>query len=305
MINLNNLYKFNQDLQLRANLSYLYDQRDQQYNKFSETYLSGQTISYSESQNNVINPQKLRTQFNLNGNADKYYLNNNFVLDYAPYKSASGFVINNLAANQVLRQETLDISNEFNYRKKLKSEDVINLYSYLNRTTQPETLNITPGLNADILNNGNSYLGLSQYIKIPTWYTNNYASFAFVKNNFVQTYKAGFNIQQQQLNSELYRIQNNQQTELSANAVNDLDWLKTKLYADATYEFTNDKLKAGLSLPLSYNQINYSDELNQLDKSLHKLFLNPSLNVKYQTSTENYVTANYAFRNDLGGIDDV
>ncbi|CAH0298515.1 hypothetical protein SRABI36_04550 [Pedobacter sp. Bi36] len=306
LINLNNLYKFNQDLQLRANLSYLYDQRDQQYSKFSETYLSDQTISYSESQNNAINPQKLRTQFNLNGNAEKYYLNNNFVLDYAPYKTSSGFVINNVAANQVLRQETLDISNEFNYRKKLKSEDVINLYSYLNSTTQPETLNITPGLNADILNNGNSYLGLNQYIKIPTWYTNNYASFAFVKNNFVQTYKAGFSVQQQQLNTELYRTQNNQQTELvSGNAVNDLDWLKTKLYADATYEFTNDKLKTGLSLPFSYNQIKYSDEVNQLDKSLHKLFLNPSFNFKYQTSPENYVTANYAFRNDLGGIDDV
>ncbi|MDQ0965592.1 hypothetical protein QFZ20_000995 [Flavobacterium sp. W4I14] len=306
LINLNNLYKFNQDLQLRANLSYLYDQRDQQYNKFSETYLSDQTIRYSESQNNAINPQKLRIQFNLNGNAEKYYLNNNFVLDYAPYKTSSGFVINNVAANQVLRQETLDISNEFNYRKKLKSEDVINLYSYLNRTTQPETLKITPRLNADILNNGNSYLGLSQYIKIPTWYTNNYASFAFVKNNFVQTYKAGFNVQQQQLNSELYRTQNNQQTELvSGNAVNDLDWLKTKLYTEANYDFTNDKIKAGLSLPLSYNQINYSDEVNQLDKSLHKLFLNPSFNLKYQTSPENYVTANYAFRNDLGGIDDV
>ncbi|RBQ02398.1 TonB-dependent receptor [Pedobacter miscanthi] len=306
LANLNNLYKFNQDLQLRANLSYLYDERSQQYNKFSQTYLSGQTISYTESQNNAINPQKLRAQFNLNGNADKYYLNNNFVLDYAPFKTSSGFVINDVAANQVLRQETLDISNEFNYRKKLKSEDVINLYSYLNRTTQPENLNITPGLNADILNNGNSYLGLSQYIKIPTWYTNNYASFAFVNNHFVQTYKAGFNVQQQQLNSELYRTQNNQQTELvSGNTVNDLDWLKTKLYADATYEFTNDKLKAGISLPLSYNLIQYNDDINQLDKNLHKFFLNPFLNLKYQTSVENYVTANYSFRNDLGGIDDI
>jgi hypothetical protein len=306
LVNLNNLYKFNQDLQLRANLSYLYDQRNQQYNKFSQTYLSDQTISYAESQNNAINPQKIRAQFNLNGNADKYYLNNNFVLDYAPFKTSSAFIINHVAANQVLRQQTLDISNEFNYRKKLKSEDVINLYSYLNTTTQPESLNITPGLNADILNNGNTYLGLSQYIKIPTWYTNNYASFAFVNNHFVQTYKAGFNVQQQQLNSELYRRQNNQQTELvSGNTVNDLDWLKTKIYADATYEFTNDKLKAGLSLPLSYNLIKYSDDINELDKSLNKLFLNPSLNIKYQTSVENYVTANYSFRNDLGGIDDV
>ncbi len=306
LINLNNLYKFNPDLQLRANISYLYDQRNQEYSKFSETYLPDQTIRYAETQRNAINPQKLRAQFNLNGNADQYYLNNNLVAEYAPFKTTSGFVINNVAANQVLKQETFDLSNEFNYRKKLKSEDVINLYSYLNRTTQPETLNITPGLNADILNNGNSYLGLTQYIKIPTWYTNNYASFAFVKNKFVQTYKAGFNVQKQQLNSELYRTQNNQQTEpVTGSTVNDLDWLKTKLYTEAGYEYTSDKLKAGLSLPLSYNRINYSDALNQLDNNLNKLFINPALNIKYQTSTENYVTANYSFRNDLGGINDV
>lgn len=306
LINLNNLYKFNPDLQLRANISYLYDHRHQEYNKFSETYLPGQTIRYAETQNNAINPQKLRAQFTLNGNAEKYYLNNNLVLEYTPFKTTSDLIINNVAANQILKQKTFDLSNEFNYRKKLKSEDVINLYSYLNHTAQPETLNITPGLNPDILNNGNSYLELTQQIKLPTWYTNNYVSFAFVKNNFVQTYKAGFNVQQQQLNSVLYRTQNNQQTEpVTGNTVNKLDWFKTKLYTEATYEYTNDKLKAGLSLPLSYNHIDYSDTANQFHNSLNKLFINPSFNLKYETSTENYVTANYSFRNDLGNISDV
>lgn len=306
LINLNNLYKFNPDLQLRANISYLYDQRRQEYNKFSETYLPGQTIRYAETQNNAINPQKLRAQFNLNGNAERYYLNNNLVLEYTPFKTTSDLIINNVAANQILKQKTFDLSNEFNYRKKLKSEDVINLYSYLNHTTQPEILNITPGLNPDILNNGNSYLDLTQQIKLPTWYTNNYVSFAFVKNNFVQTYKAGFNVQQQQLNSVLYRTQNNQQTApVTGNTVNELGWFKTKLYTEATYEYTNDKLKAGLSLPLSYNYIDYSDTANQLHNNLNKLFINPSFNLKYETSTENYVTANYSFRNDLGNISDV
>ncbi|WP_316797413.1 TonB-dependent receptor [Pedobacter agri] len=306
VLNLNNLYKFNQDLQLRANLSYLLDERRQQYNKFSQTYLADETISFTEFQNNVVNPQKLRAQFNLNKNAENEYFNNSFNLDYTPFKTNSTFSINNIAANQILRQETFDISNEFNYRKKLKSENVILLYSYLNRTTQPETLNISPGLNADILNNGNSYLGLNQYIKLPTWYTNNYLSFAFVKNGFAQTYKTGVNLQQQNLNSELYRIQNDQSSELvSQQTANDLNWFKGRVYADATYEYTNDKLKAGLSLPLSYNHINYSDPVNELDNRLNKLFVNPSLNIRYQTGIENYVSANYFYKNELGGIDDV
>ncbi|KLT67351.1 hypothetical protein AB669_01170 [Pedobacter sp. BMA] len=305
LLNLNNLYKFNQDLQLRANISYIYDNRRQQYSKFSQTYLAGQTVSYSEFQNNEINPQRLRAHFNLNKNADADYLNNNLVLDYSPFKTVSDFSINNIAASQTLRQHGFDLSNELNYRKKLKSSQVINLYSYLNRSTQSESLDISPGLNADILNSGNPYRGLKQYIKLPTWYFNNYASLAFVSGGFTQTYKTGFNIQQQNLDTELYRIQNNQSIMPSENAINSLDWFKQRIYADASYEFTNEKIKAGVSVPMSYNHIAYRDQVNGLDNKLNKVFVNPSVNVKYQTGIENYITANYFYKNDLGSLDDI
>lgn len=306
LINLNNLYKFNPDLQLRANISYLYDRRSQQYNKFSETYLPNQTIRYAEVQNNALNPQKLHTQFNLNGNTERYYLNNTLIMDYAPFKINSGIILNNNPVNQSLKQVTFDLSNEFSYRKKLKSENVINFYSFLNQTSQPEELNLAPGLNADVLNNGIAYAGLRQSIKLPTWFTNNYFSFALVNNRFTQTYKTGFNIQKQLLNSELYRIQNNGLTALvDQKATNNLNWLKTKLYAEAIYEFTNDKIKAGINLPLSYNLIDYSDQQNALNINLQKLFLNPSINIKYQSGIENFITANYAFKNELGTVDDI
>lgn len=306
LANLNNLYKFSEDLQVKANVSYLYDKRDQQYSKFSETYLQGQTISYNELQDNSINPQQLQTKFNIIGNAENYYLNNTLTANYSTKSTNSGVVINSIGATQALKQETFDISNEFNYRKKLKSENTFNFYSYINRTTQPEVLNIRPGLNEDILNNGNPYAGLNQYIKLPTWYANNYTAFAFVNNKFVQTYKVGFNIQKQQLNSELYRVQNNLSTELVAPAMaNDLNWLKTKLYTDAMYEYNTGNFKTSLSLPVSYNMINYEDPGKALDKSLSKFFVNPSLNLRYQTGIENYIQANYSYNNDLGGLDDV
>ena len=306
LINLNNLYKFNDDLQLKANISYLYDQRTQEYNKSSETYLPGQTIRYNEVQNNAINPQKFRAQLNLNKNTEQSYLNNTFVTDYIPNNTNSNVVINGIGANQALSQKTFDISNELSYRKKLKSDNILNFYSFLNRTTQPEILNIRPGLNADILNNGTPYLGLDQYVKLPTSYTNNFISFALVKNKFTQTYKTGFSVQQQNFKSELYRIQNNQTTELvSQNTTNDLDWLKTKAFIEAGYEYSGEKIKASLFMPFSYNNINYSDPAKSLDKSLDKFFVNPSFNIKYQTGIENYISANYSFSNSLGGIDDV
>lgn len=306
LANLNNLFKLNEDLQVRANVSYLYDQRNQDYSKFSETYLSGQTIRYDELQANAINPQKLQAKFNLTQNAEKLYFSNNLTANYSVAKTASSVFTNGIGADQSLNQKNFDLSNEFSYRKKLKSENTFNFFSFINRTSQPEVLNIRPGLNEDILNNGNPYAGLNQYVTLPTWYTNNYTSFAFVNNKFTQTYRVGFNLQHQQLGSELYRVQNNQSTELvSPGMTNDLEWLKTKMYTDATYEYNNGKFKASLGLPASYNYISYEDQSKSLDKSLDRVFVNPSLSLKYQTGVENYVTANYGFNNDLGGIDDV
>jgi hypothetical protein len=306
LINLNNFYKFNQDLQLKANISYLYDKRIQAYSKFSETYLPDQTIQYNEFQQNVFNPQQLEVKINVNANAEKYYFNNVMMAAYLPFSTYSTVEMNGVGANQRLRQETLDLSNELSYRKKFKSEHTINFYSFINRTSKPEVLDIRPGLNEMVLNNGNPYDGLSQFVKVPTWFTNNFISFAIANGKFVQTYKGGFNVQHQALNSELYRIQTDKSTELvSAEMTNDLEWNKNKLYTEATYEYNNEKLKMGLVLPLSYNQISYHDPSKGLDKSLDRLFLNPSFNIKYQTGTENYVTANYSYKNDLGRIDDI
>ncbi|TKC10566.1 TonB-dependent receptor [Pedobacter polaris] len=306
LANLNNLYKFSEDLQVKANIAYLYDQRDQQYSKFSETYLTGQTITYNEVQQNAINPQKLQAKLNVLANADKYYFSDNLVTNYSLSNTVSNVTTNGIGANQALNQKNFDISNELVYRKKLKSDNTFNFFSYVSRATQPEVLNITPGLNEAILNNGNSFAGLNQYVKLPTWYTNNYTAFAFVNSKFTQTYRVGFNVQHQELGSELYRVQNNQSTELvSAQMTNNLEWLKTKLYTDATYEYNSGKFKASLGLPISYNYISYSDETKDLDKNLNRIFVNPSLSLKYQTGIENYVTANYSYNNNLGGIDDV
>lgn len=306
LVNLNNLYKFNPDLLLRANVSYLYDERIQQYDKLSEIYLPGQTVRYTELQDNLLNPQKLQTQLNLNGNTDLHYLNNNFKADYMPSRASSYLVLNGIAASQSLNQKTFDISNEFNYRKKLKSENVLNLYSFFNRISQPEVLSISPGLNADINNGGIAYAGMDQYLRQPAFFANNYTSMAFVNKQFSQIYKTGFSFQKQEISSQLYRIQNNGTQELlSANAINDLNWTRTRFYTEGTYELKKEKFQGTLSLPLSYNLIGYQDAAAKLDKSIRRLFLTPALNIKYQTGIETYLTMNYGFRNELGGINDI
>ncbi len=306
LVNFNDLVNLSKTLQLKANIAYLIDERHQQYQKLSETYLPGQTISYTELQDNTSNLQKMRTQLNFHQNSEKQYFDDVVTLDYNPTKTISAITTNNIPATQLLNQQTLNIANVFTSYIQLRSGKIISLSSSTSNINKPELLNVTPGLNAAVFNNNNPYAGLAQYIKIPTWYTSNSAFISFVKPGFTQIYRAGFDLQHQQLNTNLYRTQNNGNTELvSADMMNDMTWLKTKFYSSAQYSYTSAKIVAEVSLPLSFNNINYNNKLNNLEQTNQNVFIDPNVRFTYQPGAENSVTVNYAFNNNLGSINDV
>lgn len=306
LINLNNFYKINKDLNAKLNFSYLYHQENQNINTTSATYLNnGQTFNYKEAQQNKLKLQQLNANLNITGNTETYFLSNTLVASYAPKNISSNILLNDNEADQALKQKTFDLSNELNYRKKLKSANTINFYSYVSHTAHPEALQIRPGLNDSLLNNGTPYAGLNQQLKIPTFFTSNHVSYGLVKGKFTQNYKTGFSIQDQQLISNLYSIQNNGTHQLVNNMTNELSWFKAKIYTEASYEYSGKKLRTTLGLPIGYNQINYSDPTKNLDKTLSRFFINPSLNLNYSVGIENYISANYSFNNKLGGIDEV
>jgi hypothetical protein len=58
-------------------------------------------------------------------------------------------------------------------------------------------------------------------------------------------------------------------------------------------------------LPVSLQQINYSDNLYTQDKQLTRLYFDPLLKVKYQVSAENYLYLSYNYRNETGTIEDI
>ena len=121
-----------------------------------------------------------------------------------------------------------------------------------------------------------------------------------------QSYKAGFLLQSQKLNSDLTAIQLNNNSHLvTDSSSNHLNWSRQKAYTEADYDLPGKILKVNLTLPLSVQQISYSDSLYALDKSLTRLYFNPQLKVKYQIGIENYFNFVYNYRNNAGNIQDV
>jgi hypothetical protein len=87
--------------------------------------------------------------------------------------------------------------------------------------------------------------------------------------------------------------------------MNHLNWTRTKIYAGADYDLPGKILQANLSLPVSLQQINYSDRLYILDKQSARLYFNPLFRVKYQVGTENYLNLFYNYRHEIGTIEDL
>ncbi len=305
LLNLNNLIHLKKDVQLKVNLYELHDVQRQYYQKQTAIYLPEDTVRYSESQQNKLRSDLLHSQFTININKEKYYLNNALILDYNHQSSYSNLVANNSPVNQVLKDNTLDFSNEFNLMQTLKFNHILEIYSYVNRFTEPETRTIEPNFNNTVFNGGKLYSQLVQTVNVPSWFSNNYLSYKISGKKITQGYKAGFSVQSQQLQSALNVVQNNQTIhEFSDSSANQTNWLRKRVYAEAQFDFPGDKLKASINLPVNLQQIDYSDSLYHFNQGLTRLFFNPKISLTYKIATEKTLSLNYNLRNEFGNIED-
>jgi hypothetical protein len=306
ILNANNLVNLKKGEQLRINFYYLHDTQQQDYKEQTQIYLPGDTVKYTETEKNKYRPDILHGQFTLNINKDKYYLDDKLITDYSRKNYYSALNANAIAVNQALNDNTMDFSNELNFMQSLKSNNIVEVYSYINHTSEPENRIIKPNFNPGIFNNSINYNQLVQTANIPTWFTNNYLSFKIPSNYITQSFKAGFLVQAQTLQSDLSAVQlNNSSNLVSDSSLNHLNWSRRKVYAEAAYDLPGKILKITLNLPFSLQQINYADSLYNLNKSLTRLYFNPRLFVKYQVAVEDYFSFLYNYRNDIGNIQDV
>ena len=306
LLNLNNLFKFRRDIQIRVNAWYFHDNQRQDYSQLSTIFLPGDTVEYYETQHNRSRTDLLHTQFTLNINRDKYYLNDALVLDDKRRAHYSDLNTNNATVKQVLHDRPQRFSNEFNLIRSLKSNDIIQAYSYISHSAEPENRTIGPDYKPAIFNSNNKYAQLIQRVNVPTWFTTNYISLKIPSNFGTRSFKVGFSVQSQKLGSDLNVAQvDNRINQVSDSSMNNLSWTRTKIYAEADYDLPGPILQANLSLPVSLQQISYSDSRYTLNKQLTRVYCNPLLRIKYQVSAENYLYLSYTYRNQMGTIEDI
>jgi hypothetical protein len=305
IINFNNLVALSKDVKLKLNFYYLHDRQQQNFRSSTTTYLPGDTIRYTEQQSNRLQPDLLHAGVNLNVNKNTYYVNNNFNADINKQNITSQLNTNGIAASQELNSKVQNFSNEFNYIGS-KKDQIFELYSYINYIRQPQTLTINPGPDSVFFNNGLPFTGLRQSVNMPSFFTNNNITFGFANLKFQQLYKIGFTTADENLTSGLVkRLTDGTSQPAIDSAVNDLNWRRYTEYLEGEYNWIAEKFKISVPLPLSFQQIKYSDSGYHYESALSGLIFNPAINLKVSNGAEDSWGFSYRNITEFGNINDV
>lgn len=305
-LNANNLVNLRNGLQLKSNVNLLLDRNDMVYNSSNEVYLGNDTIRYDEYQEIDRNPFLTEVTLTAQANETGYYFNNALKLNYSGETGRSSLLSNDMDFGQRLRNRIRDFSNTLEYVPELKNKNIISVNWFLNHYNQPQHLYITPGINTDVLNEGQPFEAISQTAQTPTWFNRLSVSYRVPRGLIRQSYRIGTVNEFQRLLSDLDLTQpGGQQTDYTGSEGNNLHWNRQQAFVDASYEFKKGRWESVLNVPLTWQRIAYRDNGFGLNEQDSRLLVNPILRTKFMTTAEDYLTFNYGYSNRMGNINGV
>lgn len=294
----NYLQKLNNDYELRVNLSYLNDYQQQKGFTNTEFITPVNTITILEEKYNQLFYNSLQTNITLQKNADKNYFKNSLEFQGFWDSQSGNIVLNNEQIKQQLNNEFFRISNHLKNIFPL-GKQMITLNSYVGLNKTPQTLNVNPGQFENILNNNFPYNEVTQQVDLNTFYTNNSIGFTKAIKRFSIEPKVGFQIENQQLNSEILTSENfNLGNEFS----NNLDWFRSKFYLNITTQYKKDKWRFELTTPINHHNFQIKDNPLQSSENLNQVTFEPRLSAIYDVNSFWKINSSINFSNQYGTI---
>lgn len=297
----NYLQKLNNNYELRINLSYLNDYQQQKGYTNTEFITPVNTITILEEKYNQSFYNSLQTNITLQKNAYKNYFKNSLEFQGFWDSQKGNIVLNNEPINQQLNNEFFRISNNLKNIFPL-GKQMITLNSYVGLNKTPQTLTVNPGQFENILNNNLPYDEVKQQVDLNTFYTNNSISFTKAIKRFSIEPKVGFQIENQQLNSEILTSENfNLGNEFS----NNLDWFRSKLYLNITTQYKKNKWRFELTTPINHHTIQIKDNPLQSSENLNQVTFEPRLSAIFDVNSFWKINSSINFSNQFGTINQI
>jgi hypothetical protein len=299
----NQLIPLNKLYQLRINLAYINDFQKQESSNSTTIYFPTDTIHIKENNSYRNNLNRLDADITVIANSAKYFLKNHsrFQL-WKPEGNSQIAGVNNI--HQQLINPFYQLSNDFRLIKT-KQRSIVEIASYAGSVLLPQQLQIQPGQYSSLINNNQPFDALIQNARLKNIYTDNYFSIRKKKGRWNQQYKTGFNLQHQNLQTNL-QVQNAGISKNIADTFqNNLEWLRFRVYTESNFSYESTKIRWSTSLPLSYLFIKYSDTTFSLQQQKKALLPTPSTSFQWQINPYWNLSTSLSYSKFVGDINSI
>ena len=301
LISGNYLVRLKENLDLKLNVSYVNDVQEQIGRTETRIFTANDTIDVLENVNNDMFRNYLNADLIVERNSDENYLKNELSID--KYWDSERGIITNASETvfQDLENPFAVINNNFEMLKPV-GKQLVNFKSQIGYSKTPQSLEIMPGQFEDLLNEGNSYSTLQQDVEISNFFTNNSAGLTKAFGAFTLTPKVGFSIQNQELESELNVITEENETELGSEFQNHLNFFNSKIYFSTGINYKSDSWRIRLQLPISYTSYKINDDNLNEEQNLNRPVFEPNLYVQKEFSSFLKTSISAGLNQDFGDI---
>jgi hypothetical protein len=302
----NNLFSIGENKELNVNIIYYNDYEKRESEARSLYFISGDSLlRIDENMQSSVNTNRLETEMRYNENTEDRYVNNFLNLE-GSWEDGKGNIRTGTAIDQSLHRPSMKVQNEFHLiRRSGKSG-----FEFNSRTgfrSSPQNLTVSPGLYADLLNNGAEYAALRQDIRANTLISNNNLVFLtpVLIGKITVNPVFGFNMEMNRLASELYpQNETGNAPAVAADSMeNDLNRNQYRIYTGLDINYKTGRFKLNTHLPLSYNYYQLNDRRSAINnENLHKFYFEPSLGIQYIPSQKWDINVNASFYNRMNGV---
>jgi hypothetical protein len=306
VLNLNNLYNFKKDLQVKANFQGFLDQNSLNFDSRTISFLSNDTITYQENQSLKQHVKLANSSITVSKNSEQSFFENNTNFNIYNGNNNSFLNFNTFSFNQNLINKEYDFSNYLSLIPKIKGLHIIGFKYRLNYYANPQNLALDVGLNQNIFNNNLNYAGLSQLSNLPTWSSEISTFYAIPNTKIKQNYQIGLINESQELNSQI-RINNLNGTtkDFENDFGNNLKWRNNRIYFRPDYKYQTEKLNVNLTIPVQLQLTNYEELNYQLNENFKKLNVNPIFSIKYNLADEKILSSKIEQNTLIGNINNI
>lgn len=276
MLTANFLSKRKDKTEVRLNLSYINDYQKQLGSQLTKYFLPQEDLMINETIENSLFTNDFRSNLTLHKNTKNSYFKNSFKTQLN-WDGARGLVqMDDAQIEQHLKNPYYSFSNQLKWITPIGNQ-LVTIYSLINYNRSPHELSVYPGQFKDVLNEADNYTFIRQELQKNIFQANNYLGFDKKLRNYTFGNKFGFNIVNNNTNSQLFQEQNRSGNMFS----NHQNTTTYSLYIDPTVEYKYKKWEVKAQIPLAYQGIQLTDNSLHKKQKAKGLVFNPRVNLQY------------------------